>query len=95
MRAKFLKRVWVVILSACLVLSQAAVSFADTQSEMDPDDYLFLAVFRACGVSPGVDVGRWAGFYKGYLRSVGDAALLSRVEGYASLGWGGYGARGG
>ena len=88
MRAKFLKRVWVVILSACLVLSQAAVSFADTQSEMDPDDYLFLAVFRACGVSPGVDVGRWAGFYKGYLRSVGDVALLSRVEGYASLGWG-------
>lgn len=76
------------MLSAVLMLSQAVVSFADTQGKMDPDDYLFLTVFRTCGVSPGVDVGRWVGLYKGYLKSTGNQALLSQVEGYASLNWG-------
>lgn len=88
MRAKFLKGIWIVMLSAVLMLFQAVVSFADTKGKMDPDDYLFLTVFRACGVSPGVDVGLWVGLYKGYLKSTGNQALLSQVEGYASLDWG-------
>lgn len=85
---KFFKRMVFFVLSVFLVLSLPVLSFADTKGKMDPDDYLFLTVFRACGVSPGVDVGRWVGLYKGYLRSIGDEALLSQVEGYASLGWG-------
>lgn len=88
MRHNLWKRVVIVSLSVCFVLSQAIVCFADTPGEMDPDDYLFLTVFRACGVSPGVDVGRWMALYKGYLKSVGNQALLSQVEGYASLNWG-------
>ena len=85
---KFFKRMVFFVLSVLLVLSLPVLSFADTKGKMDPDDYLFLTVFRACGMSPGVDVGRWVGLYKGYLRSIGDEALLSQVEGYASLGWG-------
>ncbi len=88
MRGKFLKGIGIVVLSVGLILSQAVVSFADTKGKMDPDDYLFLTVFRACGVSPGVDVGRWVGLYKGYLKLIGNQALLSQVEGYASLNWG-------
>lgn len=85
---KLCKRIGLVFLSVFLVLSLPVLSFADTRGKMDPDDYLFLTVFRACGVSPGVDVGKWAGLYKGYLRKTGNKALLSQVEGYASLGWG-------
>lgn len=88
MRHKLLKRILVVLLSVGLVLSQAVPSFADTSGRMEPDDYLFLAIFRACGVSPGVRVGCWTSLYKGYLRSTGDYAMLSRVEGYGSLDWG-------
>ena len=85
---KGLKRMGIFFLSIFLVFSLPVLSFADTKGKMDPDDYLFLTVFRACGVSPGVDVGRWVGLYKGYLRATGNTALLSQVEGYASLGWG-------
>ncbi len=85
---KGLKRIGLFFLSVFLVLSLPVLSFADTLGTMEPEDYVFLTVFRACGVSPGVDVGRWTGLYKGYLRKTGNKALLSQVEDYALLGWG-------
>lgn len=85
---KLLKKMVFFVLSAFLIFSLPLTSFADTRGTMDPDDYLFLTIFRACGVSPGVKVGCWVSLYKGYLSSIGDNAMLSRVEGYASLGWG-------
>ena len=89
MRAKFLKRVWVVILSACLVLSQAAVSFADTYKTMEPEDYIFFMVFRACGIPLDKNnIAPWAEAYKGYLESTHNNALLSRINGYSGLSWG-------
>ena len=89
MRAKFLKKVWVAILSACLVLSQAVVSFADTEGVMEPDDYVFFTVFMACGIPVQKEyIGCWMGAYKGYLESTHNNALLSQVNSYSDLSWG-------
>lgn len=89
MRAKFLKRGWVVILSACLVLSQTGVCFADTFSTMDPEDYLFFMVFRACGIPlDEYNIAPWTEAYKGYLESTHNNTLLSQINGYSGLSWG-------
>lgn len=88
-RAKFLKGIWVVMLSAVLMLSQTVVSFADTLGTMDPEDYVFFLIFRACGVSPNSNyIGLWIEAYKGYLESTHNNALLSQVNSYSSLSWG-------
>ena len=88
-RAKFLKGIWVVMLSAVLMLSQAVVSFADLQGVMEPEDYVFFVIFRACGISPGLRyIGPWMEAYKGYLESTHNNVLLSQINSYSNLLWG-------
>lgn len=86
---KWLKRTLIFFLSAFLALSLPVVSFADRRGVMEPEDYVFFVIFKACGVSPGVrDIGPIMEAYKGYLESTHNNTLLSQVNGYSSLTWG-------